>query len=1003
MPQITSSYTKYLPPILWENDPSPNLFSLGTMLCPFEKILTGIDASLDGGILIQHGNNAVMTTVQQAVTANPLPQTVQITAGTGSLFLTGSSYTYNGVTPEVINVTAVNANTITAVFQQNHAANQTIVNSSGVHDPIQTVIANTVNLYGAWTAPVNFLDWLAQWVALQLPVSWDEYQRRSVISTIVNIYAQRGTKPGMYEFFKIYALAKRQPRLVIDDGSRLLFFAPQAGLITPITALVSRLNLVGPNSIAIDGNGSYLYVCDNGSTGLSKNVPKGLWRLSITGDYDYAPGAGLAAPAPPNPPTQQSYLPSTLALTGPLAVAIDSVNDCGYLIDAALPLDLYRLSDPQVGTITLAGTPTTGQSIEIAVAGIAYTLDEASGTLAAQATAWAAKLNATTSFSAHYTATASGPDITIAPLSGTPNNDLLWVTASAALTPVTASGPHFTTVTKLSSPAPGMDFPIAMVVDAAGHPLILDRGAGPTQPPTANANTTIIDIGISGGAYTGATPHTFTEIIEPLSIALRASGDVLVGDAGNQNSGDPATIYDIDLTGPTITNLLAAVAPANNPLVAPTGIVELDAKHLMVVDAGLRPWRPYFASPFTQIIAQQPAVYSVDLSVAPPVITQVSDQQSLVYPRGMVGSSNGTLYLCDSGLPVLAGYDSQEWRSVAQQFAVVVNFQGNPAIAVYSVLLTGTPTAGEQCKITIAGVAFALAETGGSTSAQATAFAALLNANPAFNVLYLAGASSDILNIYAVPGTDATGVAFSVTSSAHLTLTGNVFATITLAGTPLTGQHLELELDGVNYFLAETTGDSLATQAAAWASDLNGMAGFAANYVATAGGDVLVISYVAGSAAASSNIPAFANTSGAGVVTTLATSPLAVGTFTLMGTPTTGETAIISVGGAFYNLNASGGNSLVAQAAAWSGDLNSNLSFNTLYSSSSSGPVINIFAYTVSIAGVTLYVQQSCPHLQLTAYSEQQNRNQFLTSIVQVVNDEIPAQANWALQSELSP
>jgi hypothetical protein len=317
-------------------------------------------------------------------------------------------------------------------------------------------------------------------------------------------------------------------------------------------------------------------------------------------------------------------------------------------------------------------------------------------------------------------------------------------------------------------------------------------------------------------------------------------------------------------------------------------------------------------------------------------------------------------------------------------------------------LLAGTPTVGEKCAITIAGVAFSLPETGGTTSGQAAAFAALLNANPAFNALYLAGASGDLINIYAVPGTDATGVAFSVTSSAHLTLTSNVFATITLTGTPSTTQHVELELDGVEYLLHQTTGDSLATEAAAWASYLNGIAGFAANYTATADGDVLVIAYVPGSAAASGNIPAAVTTSG-GVVATLATSPFAVGTFTLMGAPTTPEKAIISVGGVVCDLIASSGNSLAAQAAAWSSDLNANVSFNTLYSSSSSGPVINIFANTVTIAGVTLYVVQSCPHLQITAYSEQQNRNQFLTSIVQVVDDEIPAQANWALQSEVSP
>jgi phage tail-like protein len=38
-----SSYLRYLPPVLWRDDPPPPAFSLSTALCVFEKILTGID------------------------------------------------------------------------------------------------------------------------------------------------------------------------------------------------------------------------------------------------------------------------------------------------------------------------------------------------------------------------------------------------------------------------------------------------------------------------------------------------------------------------------------------------------------------------------------------------------------------------------------------------------------------------------------------------------------------------------------------------------------------------------------------------------------------------------------------------------------------------------------------------------------------------------------------------------------------------------------------------
>ncbi|HEY1867577.1 MAG TPA: phage tail protein, partial [Candidatus Cybelea sp.] len=793
----TSDYLKYLPAVLWQNDPPPNLFSLGTMLCPFEKLLTGIN----DGIAITHGDNSVMTLVTQSVKGSPLSQTVNITPGTGSKFLAGSSYAYSGATPEVVNVAAVNANTLTAVIRQDHAANQTIVNSSGTHQPVQDVIATLVKLYGPWTTPTEFLDWLAQWVALQLDPAWDEYQRRSVIARIVSMYAQRGTKPGLYEFLDIYALARRRPRLVIDDDAKLLFAKPQPGAFAAIPALVSQTPLVAPQCMSRDDTG-YVLIGDLGTN--DGTIEPALWRLSIGGAYDYAAGKGAVPPAVPVAPSPQPFQPASLHLSAPVCVAVDSPNACAYVIDLTIQYVLYRLADAQVGTVTLSGTPTTGESGVIAVDGTPYTLAQTTGnTLTQQATAWAATLNATSPFDTAYLATATGGAIVITTLSGPPGNDLTLVVSSTHLN-LTATGPCYSSFTAFSAPPTGLVFPVAMCVDASGHPLVLDRGALVTHA----SKTAIVDVQVSGGIYSGTVSHAFAQIVEPLSMTLRTSGTILVGDASYQGSAIPATLWEIDPSTWSITDLLGAVPQANNPLVAPTGVVEVDAHHLLVLDAGLRPYRPDPGSPFTVIVAQQPAIYAVDLSVSPPTITLASDQRALVYPRDMVGESDGTLYICDSGLPDLAGYDSQKWRSLPQQFSVVTHFQGNPAAPVFSVTLSGTPTTGESGVVTIGGVAYTLAETTGNTPAQqAAAWVTALNATASFSAGYVAGSVGDILNVYSVPGSSANGVSFGVTSSVDLLLSaGLLAATVTLSGTPTTGEHGIINIGAIPYTLSETTG-----------------------------------------------------------------------------------------------------------------------------------------------------------------------------------------------------
>jgi phage tail protein domain len=67
---------------------------------------------------------------------------------------------------------------------------ETITDMAALFDPLQT--------------PVEFLDWLAGWTALNLRGDWSEAQRRSFLSQIIPLYRWRGTKRGMVDLLKIY-------------------------------------------------------------------------------------------------------------------------------------------------------------------------------------------------------------------------------------------------------------------------------------------------------------------------------------------------------------------------------------------------------------------------------------------------------------------------------------------------------------------------------------------------------------------------------------------------------------------------------------------------------------------------------------------------------------------------------------------------------------------------------------------------------------------------------
>lgn len=230
--------------------------------------------------------------------------------------------------------------------------------------------------------------------------------------------------------------------------------------------------------------------------------------------------------------------------------------------------------------------------------------------------------------------------------------------------------PSFSPVTEVARKVDlGTVSPIAMAFDRAnGHLLILDRGAGPGA-------VRIIDVDVTA-APAVVTSRALAQVIAPFSLLVLADGNLIVGDGREQNLPTPADLIHVNRANPMAwveTRLLAALPAGANPLVAPTGLASASATRLLVLDSGLKPVVPSAVTPFESEIAEPAALYGVDLSQAPPVVSRASETKSLVVPRGLV--FDGTYaFICDPGQFAAGGLEPRVFRALAHEFGIVVHF-----------------------------------------------------------------------------------------------------------------------------------------------------------------------------------------------------------------------------------------------------------------------------------------------------------------------------------------
>jgi hypothetical protein len=222
--------------------------------------------------------------------------------------------------------------------------------------------------------------------------------------------------------------------------------------------------------------------------------------------------------------------------------------------------------------------------------------------------------------------------------------------------------------------------PRAMVYDSritGGGLVVLDAGAKRIAPPSL-----LLCRGVKTGTMT-VTRLVLTQAIEVLSLAILSSGDLLLGDCNTKGDRKPGNLRVIDrsdgVEDPTkwkeLPRLLLPNDRDDNPLAAPVAMRVENRTHVLVLDAGLKPFL-FHDTPFSREVAQQGALYRVEIDPSRPSrasIERVSARGGLVAPTAMVVES-GTAYVADPGVTHQSGF-----RVSPDEFGVVVHFGAGPA------------------------------------------------------------------------------------------------------------------------------------------------------------------------------------------------------------------------------------------------------------------------------------------------------------------------------------
>jgi phage tail-like protein len=96
-----------------------------------------------------------------------------------------------------------------AIYRRSDAVGRNLVRElcflfEHMFDSVERNLDEGWRFYDPHVAPVDFLDWLANWTAFTLDLDWPEAQKRALIKRAVDLYRIRGTRRGLALFLQLF-------------------------------------------------------------------------------------------------------------------------------------------------------------------------------------------------------------------------------------------------------------------------------------------------------------------------------------------------------------------------------------------------------------------------------------------------------------------------------------------------------------------------------------------------------------------------------------------------------------------------------------------------------------------------------------------------------------------------------------------------------------------------------------------------------------------------------
>lgn len=135
-----------------------------------------------------------------------------------------------------------------AIYQEDEFTMRWLSAFDEVLSPVVSVLDNVESYFDPTIAPLDFVEWLASWVGVELDETWPDDAKRELVANAVDLFRIRGTVHGLARHIAIYTGA--EPEI---EESGACTWSPQSGTELPGSArpsLIVRVRV--PDAGAVD-------------------------------------------------------------------------------------------------------------------------------------------------------------------------------------------------------------------------------------------------------------------------------------------------------------------------------------------------------------------------------------------------------------------------------------------------------------------------------------------------------------------------------------------------------------------------------------------------------------------------------------------------------------------------------------------------------------------------------------------------------------------------------